>query len=593
VTEGSDERARRAPQTLAAQALGHVDPRTGALVPAIHPSTTFQRDADGGYSTGRGYIRPHNPTCDEPAQLLSALEGGADCLLFASGMAAATAVFQSLLPGDHVLVCRVMYWALRKWLIDFALPWGLQVEFVDAVNAQAVAAAVRPGRTRLIWIETPANPTWEVTDIAAIAAIARGAGARLAVDATVATPVLTRPLALGADLVVHSATKYLNGHSDVLAGAVVCRAQDAFWQRLRAWHRDGGAVLGSFDAWLLLRGMRTLYLRVRHASAAALVIARRLDGHPALLQVLYPGLQSHPGHGIARRQMDGGFGGMLSIRVRGGEAAAMAVAAQVQVFKRATSLGGVESLIEHRASIEGPATPVPADLLRLSIGLEAVEDLIADLEQALTAAAGFAHEANPPPSPTAPPPAPGDALSAAIARVVHEQIAPVVLERGGSIRIAGFENGVLSLALHGSPAAAVPILHALQAQIRHHVPQVTQVRLVGAGDAAAASTGSAGPAPSTTAVAGADAASRIQALLDMRINPAVSAHGGRVILVAVHDGSVRLRLEGGCQGCAMAEVTLRQGIEPMIREAAPDTVAVLDVTDHPAGTAPFFKTRKS
>jgi cystathionine gamma-synthase len=588
-----DDGAHRgaAPETLAAQALGHVDARTGALVPAIHPSTTFERDADGGYSTGRGYIRPHNPTCDEPAQLLAALEGGADCLLFASGMAAATAVFQSLLPGDHVLVCRVMYWALRKWLIDFAMPWGLQVEFVDASDAAAVAAAVRPGRTRLIWIETPANPTWEVTDIGAIAAIARGAGARLAVDATVATPVLTRPLALGADLVVHSATKYLNGHSDVLAGAVVCRAQDAFWQRLRAWHRDGGAVLGSFEAWLLLRGMRTLYVRVRHASASALAIARRLNGHPALHEVLYPGLQSHPGHAIARRQMDGGFGGMLSIRVVGGEAAAMAVAARVAVFKRATSLGGVESLIEHRASIEGPATPVPADLLRLSIGLEAIEDLTADLEQALAPAVPQhgthvsgelpAQTAAPLQAPTSPP-APDDGVRDAIARVLREQVAPVVLERGGSIRIAGFEHGVLSLALEGSPAAAVPILDALQAQFRHHVPQVMQLRLVGAGEPAAG----AGPG------AAGDPASRIQALLDARINPALAAHGGHAILDAVHDGTVSLRFEGGCQGCAMAEVTLRQGIEPMIRECEPHTVAVRDVTDHPAGTAPYFKTRK-
>jgi cystathionine gamma-synthase len=371
------------PETLAAQALGRVDPRTGALGPGIHPSTTFERDPDGGYSTGRGYIRPHNPTHDEPAQLLAALEGGSECLLFASGMAAATSVFQCLLPGDHVVVSRVMYWALRKWLIDFAMPWGLQVELVDAPDPAVVAAALRPGRTRLVWIETPANPTWAITDIAATAAIANEAGAMLVVDATVATPVLTRALEHGADLVVHSATKYLNGHSDVLAGALVCREQDAFWERVRAWHRDAGGVLGSFEAWLLQRGMRTLFVRVLRASASAQALAERLQAHPRVAEVLYPGLSSHPGHEVARRQMRGGFGGMLSIRVHGGRAAAMAVAAQVTVFKRATSLGGVESLIEHRASIEGPGSPVPDDLLRLSVGLEAVEDLAADLEQAL------------------------------------------------------------------------------------------------------------------------------------------------------------------------------------------------------------------
>jgi cystathionine gamma-synthase len=399
---GDHDGSRRplTPETLAAQALGRVDPCTGALGPGIHPSTTFERDPDGGYSTGRGYIRPHNPTHDEPAQLLAALEGGSECLLFASGMAAATGVFQSLLPGDHVVVPRVMYWALRKWLFDFAVPWGLEVELVDAPAPAVVAAAVRPGRARLVWIETPANPTWAITDIAATAAIAREARARLVVDATVATPVLTRALEHGADLVVHSATKYLNGHGDVLAGALVCREQDTFWERVRAWHRDAGGVLGSFEAWLLQRGMRTLFVRVLRASASAQALAERLQAHPRVAEVLYPGLPSHPGHAVARRQMRGGFGGMLSIRVRGGRAAAMAVVAQVTVFKRATSLGGVESLIEHRASIEGSGSPVPDDLLRLSVGLEAVEDLAADLEQALerVAETPAVPVAGPPPS---------------------------------------------------------------------------------------------------------------------------------------------------------------------------------------------------
>jgi cystathionine gamma-synthase len=373
-------------ETLAAQALGRIDAETRALVPPLHASTTYERDADGGYRSGRGYTRPDNPSYDAPEELLTALEGGAGSLLFASGMAAASAVFQSLRPGDHVIALRVMYWGLRTWLLEFAVAWGLEVEFVDNRDLAGLERAVRPGKTRLVWIETPANPTWDVTDIAAAAEIAHRARARLAVDSTVATPVLTRPLALGADLVMHSATKYLNGHSDVLAGALVCAEADSFWQRVRAWRRDAGAVLGPFEAWLLLRGMRTLFVRVRRCSESALTIARHFERHPQV-RVLYPGLPSHPDHALARRQMQGGFGGMLSLRHAAGKAAAMATAARVAVFKRATSLGGVESLIEHRASIEGPSTPVPDDLLRLSIGLEDPADLIADLEQALEGAA--------------------------------------------------------------------------------------------------------------------------------------------------------------------------------------------------------------
>jgi cystathionine gamma-synthase len=301
-------------------------------------------------------------------------------------MAAATAVFQSLLPGDHVLVSRVLYWGVRKWLAEFGLTWGLDVEFIDTADLAAVQAAIRPGRTRLLWVETPANPMWEITDLAAVCELARSAGVRVAVDNTVATPVLTRPLELGADLVVHSATKYLNGHSDVLAGAVLTARRDPFWERIRSWRRNAGAMPGPFDAWLLQRGMRTLFLRVRRASDSALAIATHFQGHPALKAVLYPGLPSHPGHQVAARQMHGGFGGMLSIRLAGGAGQAMAVLPAVRVFKRATSLGGVESLIEHRRSMEGPSSPVPGDLLRLSVGIEAAGDLIADLETALGAA---------------------------------------------------------------------------------------------------------------------------------------------------------------------------------------------------------------
>jgi cystathionine gamma-synthase len=375
--------APRHPATLAAQAQGAADPATGALIPPLHVSSTYLRDADNQYRRGLSYGRADNPTVAHAEALLNELEGGAGCLLFASGMAAATAVFQALQPGDHVLAPKVMYWGLRHWLLTFAQPWGLAVDLVEMSEPGALAAAIRPGATRLVWIETPANPTWAITDIAAAAEIAHRAGARLAVDGTAATPVLSRPLALGADLVMHSATKYLNGHSDLVAGALVTARDDAFWQRLVALRHDAGAILGPFEAWLLLRGMRTLYLRVERASASAQFLAERLRAHPRIAAVLYPGLPGHPGHEIAARQMEGGFGGMLSIRVEGGEAAAIATAAKVQVWQRATSLGGVESLIEHRASIEGPGTPVPADLLRLSVGIEHPDDLLADLAQAL------------------------------------------------------------------------------------------------------------------------------------------------------------------------------------------------------------------
>jgi cystathionine gamma-synthase len=375
------------PETLAAQALGEVDPLTGSLTPVISPSTNYEQQPDGSYRQDRVYTRADNPTYEHAENLLAALEGaGCACALFASGMAAATAVFQSLLPGDHVLVSRVLYWGVRKWLAEFALTWGLDVEYADTSDLGALAAAIRPGRTRLLWVETPANPMWEITDLAAVCEIAHAAGSRVAVDNTVATPVLTRPFEHGADLIVHSATKYLNGHSDVLAGAVLTARRDPFWERIRSWRRNTGAVPGPFEAWLLQRGMRTLFLRVHRASESALTIATHLQGHPALTGVLYPGLASHPGHQIAARQMSGGFGGMLSIRLAGGAEHATAVMQAVQVFKRATSLGGVESLIEHRRVTEGPSSPVPDDLLRLSVGIEAAGDLVADLDAALAAA---------------------------------------------------------------------------------------------------------------------------------------------------------------------------------------------------------------
>jgi cystathionine gamma-synthase len=253
-------------------------------------------------------------------------------------------------------------------------------------SLDALHQAVVPGRTRLVWVETPANPLWSITDIAGTAEIAHATGALLAVDSTIASPVLTRPIELGADIVMHSATKYLNGHSDVIAGSLTTARDDEFWQRLVAARSSSGAILGSLEAYLLLRGMRTLYPRVERACRSARRVAEAMAGNPNVAEVLYPGLPGHPGHAVAARQMAGGFGGMLSIRVTGGEGAAIATAANVEIWKRATSLGGVESLLEHRASIEGAGSAVPPDLLRLSVGIEDSGDLIADLETALSRA---------------------------------------------------------------------------------------------------------------------------------------------------------------------------------------------------------------
>jgi cystathionine gamma-synthase len=372
------------PDSIAAQALGWIDEATRAVTLPIHVSSTYLRDPDNQYRSGRGYIRADNPAFDQAEAVITALERGHQAMLFASGMAAATACFQALAPGDHVVAPKVMYWSLRNWLLGFATQWGLQVELVDMAEPGAIRGALKPGKTKLVWVETPANPMWTVTDIADAAQAAHAAGARLAVDSTVATPMLTQPLTLGADIVMHAATKYLNGHSDILAGALVCREDSAYWQTLRKVRAYVGGTLGSFESWLLTRGLRTLHLRVRAASASAQRIAGHFAAkHRHVSHVLYPGLRGDAGHAVAARQMHGGFGGMLSIRVRGGEAAAIATAARTQIWKRATSLGGTESLIEHRASVEGPGTPAPPDLLRLSVGLEHVDDLIADLEQAL------------------------------------------------------------------------------------------------------------------------------------------------------------------------------------------------------------------
>src|SRR5262245_55220314 len=519
-------------ETLAAQALGEVDPTSGAITPAIYPSTSYERNPDGTYRSGLAYTRADNPTYDHAEKVLSILESGASCMLFASGSAAATAVFQALLPGDHMLVSRVLYWGVRQWLAHFGVAWGLDVEFIDTTDLPALRAAIRPGQTRLVWLETPANPLWDITDLEAVVRIARAADVRVAVDNTVATPVLTRPIALGVDLVVHSATKYLNGHGDVLAGAIVTARADPFWERMRVWRRTSGSVLGPFEAWLLQRGMRTLFLRVRRSSETALAIARRLDGHPALSAVLYPGLASHRGHEIAARQMQGGFGGMLSIRVNGGEREAMAVA----VFRRATSLGGVESLVEHRRSTEGASSPVPDDLLRLSIGLEAPEDLIADLEAALEPL-GRAGAARPPLDPNAPATDPVSRISG----IIDERVAPLIIARGGAVRVRSVDEGVLILEVSGSPGAVVPVIGQIEALVRALVGGISDVRVAWTGG------------PSAALSVNADLSTRVQHILDGDVNPAVAAHGGHVVLVGIAGGRARLRLEGGCQGCSLAD----------------------------------------
>ena len=371
------------PETMAAQAMGFVDPETKGLTPPVHTSTTYLWDADNQYRSGLIYSRDNNPSYNYPEDLLAELEGGADAMVLASGMAAATCVFMALTPGDHVVAPKVMYWSLRNWLDQTARRWGLDVTFVDTDNPTELQAAVIKGKTKLVWIETPANPMWSVTDIAQAAAIAHEADAQLAVDSTVATPVHTCPISFGADYVMHSATKYLNGHSDVIAGALITAKKDTLWANMRQNRGQMGAVLGPFEATQLLRGMRTLFLRVRQSSQSAQHIAETLLSHNAVSEVLYPGLLDFPGHDIAVRQMKDGFGGMVSIRLKAGEAAAIATAAHVQLWHRATSLGGVESLLEHRGSIEGDGSPVPLDLLRLSVGIEDPEDLISDLNDAL------------------------------------------------------------------------------------------------------------------------------------------------------------------------------------------------------------------
>jgi cystathionine gamma-synthase len=370
-------------ETLAVHAGRAVDAGTGAVTPSITLSTTFERAADGSYPHDHVYTRSSNPNRQALETALAALEGGELALAFASGQAAVAAVLQSLAAGDHVLLADDLYHGTRHLVKEVLARWGLQVNFVDMRDFAAVEKQLRPN-TRLLWAETPSNPRLNIVDIARLADIAHAGGALFAVDNTWATPIWQRPLELGADVVMHSTTKYFGGHSDVLGGCLVLKnAESDLAQKLQSIQKLSGAVPSPFDCWLLLRSLPTMPLRVRAQSATAAQVAAFLHQHPRVAVTHYPGLPSHPNHEVAARQMCGGFGAMISIEVKGGAAEAMAVAAKVQLFTRATSLGGIESLIEHRASVEGPDTPTPPNLLRISIGLEHVDDLIADLAQAL------------------------------------------------------------------------------------------------------------------------------------------------------------------------------------------------------------------
>jgi cystathionine gamma-synthase len=370
------------PETVAVHAARTPDPATGAVAPPLHLSTTFERAPDGSYPHGFQYGRSGNPTRDALERAIAALEVAADALCFASGTAASMAAFSLLRPGDHVVVPTECYYGTLRQLRLLVETMGVDVTQADTSDLDALRAACTP-TTRMLWIETPSNPRLRIADITGAAEMARARGALLACDSTFATPVLQQPLALGADVVMHSTTKFLAGHSDVTGGALAVREAGDVLDRLREYQHQAGAVPAPFDCWMIRRSIMTLPLRVRAQSATALQVARFLAQHPGVDAVHYPGLESHPGHAVAVRQM-AGFGSMLSFEVPGGAPAAMRVAGRVRLFTRATSLGSVESLIEHRASIEGPQTTTPDGLLRLSIGLEHPDDLIADLAQALT-----------------------------------------------------------------------------------------------------------------------------------------------------------------------------------------------------------------
>ncbi|MGW2178943.1 cystathionine gamma-synthase [Streptomyces sp. NPDC001732] len=373
-------------ETLAIHAGNTADPLTGAVVPPIYQVSTYKQDGVGGLRGGYEYSRSANPTRTALEENLAALEGGRRGLAFASGLAAEDCLLRTLLaPGDHVVIPNDAYGGTFRLFAKVVSRWGVDFSVADTSDVAAVRAAITP-RTKAIWVETPSNPLLGITDIAAVAGVARAAGVRLVVDNTFASPYLQQPLALGADVVVHSMTKYMGGHSDVVGGALVVNDPELAEQL--AYHQNAmGAVAGPFDAWLVLRGIKTLAVRMdRHSENAAKVVDL-LTRHPKVSQVLYPGLTEHPGHEIAAKQMKA-FGGMVSFRVEGGEEAAVQVCNRTRLFTLGESLGGVESLVEHpgrmtHASAAGSPLEVPADLVRLSVGIENADDLLADLTQAL------------------------------------------------------------------------------------------------------------------------------------------------------------------------------------------------------------------
>jgi len=372
------------PATIAAQAAGAVDPASGGVVPPVQFATTYLRDENYDLvNPDNVYLRSHNENTRVAERILNALEGAEETLIFPSGMAAIAAVFRTVPNGASVVVQSQIYWGTTKWIRDFCTRRQIALHEVDASDLDAFAALCRAEKPDLCLIETPSNPWLRITDIAGAAAAAHEVGATLVVDSTAASPVLSHPLEHGADIVMHSATKGINGHSDVLAGSLATNDAGApRWQMIRDDRNEAGAVIGPMEAWLLARGMRTLPLRMREMSRNAMTLAEFLADHPQVEQVMYPGLPDHPGHALAAQQMSGGYGGLLSFVVKGGAEAALKAAGRLQLFHRATSLGGVESLVEHRHTIE-PHTGIPEGLLRLSVGIEDVEDLGADLGQAL------------------------------------------------------------------------------------------------------------------------------------------------------------------------------------------------------------------
>jgi cystathionine gamma-synthase len=369
-------------ETLAVHAGQSAERGTRDVTSAIHLSTTFQKAEDGSLPGGYLYSRPNNPNREALESALASLEGGAAALAFSSGNAATFAVLQSLSPGDHVIVGEDVFYGTLVLLKTIMADWGVRLSQARMQDIAAVERAVTSA-TKLIWVETPSNPMLAVTDIRAIVAVARKAGALVACDNTVGTAMFQHPLELGADISMHSVTKYLSGHSDVLSGALIFRQTGPRFEKIRHIQQQGGSVPSPFECWLTLRGLQTFPYRTRAIAANAQRVAEFLSSHSKIEAVHYPGLPTHPGHQIAHGQMSGGFGGLMSMQVKGGKAEAYKVVAAVKVFTHATSLGGTHSLIEHRASVEGPETRSPANLLRLSIGLEHPDDLIEDLDQAL------------------------------------------------------------------------------------------------------------------------------------------------------------------------------------------------------------------